>query len=249
MSNEPTNNTTPTPAKHAAQPIPYWRSAVFGLLCVAVGLACMTDKSVIQSNEAGVKMDLPLLVGGYSGQKMEVTQAEKTILPMDTEFERCIYTTFSGMEINCQIVLSGGERRSIHRPEICLPGQGWDIKSGEAVELDLGEGRSIDAMQLILSRPVKIAEDDTRQMESIFMYWFIGSDKTTAHHYERILLSSMDRVLHGLNHRWAYIVVSANVPASIVPGRADREEVAAELERFVAEIAPYIMKEKVRKNL
>ncbi len=194
-------------------------------------------------------MNLPRVVGGYVGQEMEVTQAEKTILPLDTEFERSVYSSLDGAEVNCQIVLSGGEKRSIHRPEICLPGQGWTIKSARPVEVKLGEGAHLEVMELTLERPVELQDGTRKSLESLFLYWFVGSDKTTAYHHERIFLTSKDRVLQNINHRWAYVVVSTPVLGSIIKGGRDHAATEAMLHEFIREITPYILTQDVLQSL
>jgi hypothetical protein len=37
----------------------------------------------------------------------------------------------------------------------------------------------------------------------------VGKDKTTDDHFERIFLTSWDRIVHRVNHRWAYVIVSS----------------------------------------
>lgn len=198
--------------------IPLWRSLIVLVLCLATAGVCLQGNAFSAGTVAGVVMNLPRVIGGYVGEPMEVTQAEKTILPLDTEFERSVYSTLDGSEVNCQIVLSGGEKRSIHRPEICLPGQGWTIKSARPIDVPLATHSLLEVMELTLDRPVELRDGSRKKLESLFLYWFVGADKTTAHHHERILITSKDRVLHNINHRWAYVVVSAPVPGSIVEG-------------------------------
>jgi hypothetical protein len=42
---------------------------------------------------------------------------------------------------------------------------------------------------------------------SIFLYWFVGKDRVTPYHWQRIYWTAKDRVLHNTNHRWAYILI------------------------------------------
>jgi EpsI family protein len=232
--------------------IPWWRSVVIVGLASITAFFCLTASEINNSTEEGVILSLPEWVGGfeYSGQDVAVTEAERTILPKDTEFARKIYTSVvTGHAVNCQIVLSGGEKRSIHRPEICLPGQGWTIQTGHEISVDLKDGRTLPVMKLDLVRTEQVAPNESRKIHTQFLYWFVGKDKVTAKHYERILLTSWDRVAHNTNHRWAYIVVSSTVPGSYRHGGADAEANLESLKAFVREVAPEIMKPGVLANL
>ncbi len=249
----PENPETPTADEKSApmfrRGIPFWKS---GFVLVLAGLTagfCLKGTEAEVTTDAGVKMRLPAVLGGYYGVETQVSEAEREILPLDTEFARRNYESVNGIDqINAQIVLSGGEKRSIHRPEICLPGQGWDIADGTTVEIPLQDDKSLGAMKLTLTRPVRLSETDERTLRTVFLYWFVGADKMTPHHLERILLSSWDRVFHNTNHRWAYVVVSATVTSDFHPNGKDYEETLAMLKEFTKQIVPYFIEDEVLNN-
>ena len=141
-----------------------------------------------------------------------------------------------------QIVLAGAEKRSIHRPEVCLPAQGWTIASSGVVSVPLDNGESLDVMQLVLSRPVEVRPGEVRPLNSVFWYWFVGDRVTTPSHWKRILLTSWDRVVHRKNHRWAYVIASAPVLKGLASQGLDLPETETLLRKFVAELAPKIMR-------
>ncbi|NJK92500.1 MAG: exosortase-associated EpsI family protein [Blastochloris sp.] len=151
-------------------------------------------------------------MGPYYSTLQDVSEAEKQILPADTEFARRVYFGPASDQILCSIVLAGGEKRSIHRPEVCLPGQGWTINSSTVIPITLANGTEIEAMKLTLEREVSISETERIKLKNIFLYWFVGKNVTTARHEKRVWLTSWDRVVHSLNHRWAYVIVSSTVP-------------------------------------
>jgi hypothetical protein len=79
------------------------------------------------------------------------------------------------------------------------------------------------------------------QLEGCFIYWFIGKDKTTDDHVERIILTSWDRIVHRVNHRWAYVIVN-----SILPTQAEeRQKVLSDLVSFTRELIPQIQRPEV----
>lgn len=217
------------------------RGAVVLALAAATFGLTQENPEARTASQAGVVMNLPTHVGSFSGKEQEVSEAERHILPKDTEFAKMLYSSLGGDQVNCQIVLSGGEKRSIHRPEICLPAQGWVKKSGQVIPVTLDNGKTLDVMKLVISRPVEIQPGVRRELTSLFIYWFVGKDITTPHHWLRILHSDFDRVVYGVSHRWAYVIVSAPVLAGFKPGGRDEKQTLEMLKTFIGEAAPQIM--------
>ncbi len=236
-------NTETLPAPSAPFSVPFAiRCAVVLAIGVGVFFLSRTNPDAAILSESGVNMDLPEHVGSFNGKPQEVSESERVILPKDTEFAKMLYSNFSGDQLSCQIVLSGGEKRSIHRPEICLPAQGWVKKSGNAIPVTLDNGTKIDVMKLVIARPVEVQPGVRKELTSLFIYWFIGKGTTTAHHWQRILSSDWDRVVHGVSHRWAYVIVSAPVLEGFVPAGKNEADTLAMLKEFIAEAGPQIMK-------
>lgn len=218
-----------------------------GILLGLAGIAfyfTRQNPDATSTMESGVRMDLPERVGAFTGKSAEVSDSERVILPKDTEFAKMLYTSFGGEQINCQIVLSGGEKRSIHRPETCLPAQGWTKKTSGMIPIKLSDGRKLEVMKLVISRPVEVRPGETRELTSLFIYWFIGKNVTTPYHWYRILHTDWDRVVHGVTHRWAYVIVSAPVLQGFVSGGKNQEQTLESLKDFISEVAPEIMVSK-----
>ncbi len=145
-------STTLLPAEKRS--IPVWRGVVIVLLAAGTVAACLWGSPPAKKSEPGVVMELPGSLTGLWGSDQPVSESEKVILPADTEFAKKIYSDGLGNDIHCQIVLAGAEKRSIHRPEVCLPAQGWTIKSGEVVPVKLADGKTLEVMKLTVVRPV-----------------------------------------------------------------------------------------------
>ncbi|MEO6848422.1 MAG: exosortase C-terminal domain/associated protein EpsI [Chthoniobacterales bacterium] len=191
-------------------------------------------------SKAGVVMHLPDSVGNFWGIDQPVSEGEKVILPRDTEFAKKFYKTGSD-EINCQIVLAGAEKRSIHRPEVCLPAQGWNLKSGEIIHVPLKSGTSLPVMRLLISRPYETSPGVKKELTSYYLYWFVGDGITTADHKERLWRTVTDKVLHYINHRWAYVIVSAPITQGFRYNGKDEKETLEMLEKFIQGVAPTFM--------
>ena len=217
-------------------------SAVVALAAVAV-VACVFISPETGTSEAGIRMELPGTVGILWGTDQPVSESEKVMLPPDTQFAKKLYSDGLGTDIHCQIVLAGAEKRSIHRPEICLPAQGWTVKSGEVVPVTLANGKTLDVMKLDVVRPVTLNNGETQELTTLFCYWFVGKDATTPHHISRVLKTNFDILLHNTNHRWAYVVVSSPVLKGFVSGGLDEVQTLGKLKDFIGEMAPMIMME------
>lgn len=211
------------------------------MLAAATIAACLLGGNILASPETGVKMDLPVNIGDFNGTPQEVSESERIILPDDTEFAKMLYTDPEGDSVNAQIVLAGAERRSIHRPEVCLPGQGWTIKSSQTLKIPLPSGSTLPVTMLRIARPITVG-DQTAELESLFLYWFVGKDTVTASHLARVLKTNLDVLIDNTNHRWAYVIASSPVWAGLKPGGKTEAETRSMLESFIKEFAPEIIK-------
>lgn len=222
-------------------PYPFWPSIVF-LVCLGLVVAAsMTNRSAEAAPESGIVMTLPAVVGNYLGISEDVSQAEKVILPPDTKFAKKTYSGYRD-SINAQIVLAGSEKRSIHRPEYCLPGQGWRIKSSTVVPIKLSDGQTLNVTKLLISRPIPVG-NETKELTSCFLYWFVGKNYSTPSHLQRTLRTTWDLVFHHLNHRWAYVIVSAQVLEGFQQDGKNEQQTMEMLEKFISDFAPKIMME------
>jgi len=220
----------------------FLRVIVVLILSIATVLAFKLTSSVNSTTESGVNMTLPSRVNGFSGKDAVASEGEKYVLPKDTEIVKMIYSDSFGDPINAQVVLAGAEKRSIHRPELCLPAQGWSIDRRETIPVRLADGRSITVMADHISRPVEISPGVMKTLPSLYCYWFVGNGVSTSSHLHRLLLTSWDRVIHHKNHRWAYIAVSAPVLQGFMPNGKDAKATQKMIIDFIAALAPSVMK-------
>lgn len=222
----------------AAVAIPWWRSVTLAALAAATLWLCRESAPPDIVPEAGVIMNLPTLVGEWWGTEEPVSPSELAMLPGDTQFAKKIYQDLRGDTLTAQVVLSGGEKRSIHRPEICLPAQGWTIRSGEVIPVTLANGRTLDVMKLTLTRQIEVAPGERRTLKSYFLYWFVGKDTSTPYHWVRLAKTNWDMVTKKLQHRWAYVIVSAPVLEGFKPGAKTDQQTLDMLKDFIRESVP-----------
>jgi hypothetical protein len=191
-------------------------------LCLGIGLGSIyflpSAGAVAQS---AVKMNLPNYFLNWTLVKDVPTEAEIGTLSKDTEFAKA--RCFSAREgeydsngnpipdsISLSIVLSGVDiNNSIHRPERCMPAQGHNITGSSDAELTLASGRKFPATRLLSVKSQKVTENLGRESyvkyQCLTYYFFVGHDRITNGHYHRTFLDMKDRVVSGIDQRWAFV--------------------------------------------
>jgi EpsI family protein len=172
--------------------------------------------------------ELPAFVGTeWIGRRTEVTPVEREILPPDTGFSRKLYVSVAdqAVQVFLSIVLSGRDRTSIHRPELCLVGQGWTINSATRHEFRHPgrPGVTFPATVLRVQREVMSPRGKVL-VPQLVAYWFVNRDTVVASHAERLWRDAWDRLrLRG--DRWAYVLLQADATGGEAQALARMQEV------------------------
>ncbi|MCX6966381.1 MAG: EpsI family protein [Verrucomicrobia bacterium] len=196
----------------------------------------------------GVIMALPDFIGDWYGQDAVVTEKERSILGSETRFARKQYTNARGDSIYVSIVLAGEDMStSIHRPERCLPAQGYTVVDKHRIQVGLATGpltmtRLHNVRPLFNTQGKPILLRDSRQANefSLLYYWFVGSTETTDDHTTRYVIDARDRLLKGCNQPWAYVTVMSRVTAKLDKFGQTEAQTDALLHDFVQKLAPLI---------
>jgi EpsI family protein len=191
----------------------------------------------IKFQPAAIDPSLPEFVGNWQGADQSVTQLEREILGPDTQFIRKLYTRGTD-EIYVLIVLSGPDMNtSIHRPERCLPAQGWTIADSKTVSIPVPQG-ALKATRLQNIRSVP--QDNGRQftLKSLDYYWFVGHSDVTPSHYERTWIDIRDRVLKGRNQQWAYVTVTSMITKDLRVFGRDEKQTDDLVREFIRDLVP-----------
>jgi EpsI family protein len=186
---------------------------------------------------------LPASVGQWEGADQEISERELQVLAKDTDFARKVYTNAFGDQILVSIVMSGHDLdSSIHRPERCLPAQGWTIAQSQSVHLPIPSlpGGSMEVTRLHNMRPVQTGSGEVRTIYNLNYYWFVGHRAVSSSHFQRTFIDMRDRILRGYNQRWAYITVASTITEGLTRfGRSERETDAM-LRDFIPSLFPLI---------
>jgi hypothetical protein len=226
----------------------YFRAGYVLALTLVTILVCVLVPAPKAGGEAGVVMQLPDAIGELYGHDQKVSEAELYILPKDTTFARKTYGPPGAedpLRILCSIILSGAERRSIHRPERCLPSQGWRIDDSHTETVPLASGRSLDVTALLLEKPIVLRDGSRMMRRQYFLYWFVGKGVTTPYQTSRILMTYWDMLVNRVNQRWAYVIVAKDITQSWDPNGESPEQTLAELKQFIQVSVPYFMKSEM----
>ena len=165
---------------------------------------------VVLAPDGLAPVELPTFLGTeWIGKASEVTDIERQVLPPDTGFSRKVYVSVAdpSNRVFLSIVLSGRDRTSIHRPELCLVGQGWTIDGSMEHQFSRqGPAKAFRATLLQVEKRVVTQKGEAR-VPQLVAYYFVGGDTIAATHWERIARDAWNRVVHGRADRWAYVLL------------------------------------------
>ncbi len=172
------------------------------------------DAGVVLAADGVNPIELPALAGtDWFGRSAEVSAVEREILPPDTGFSRKLYHAASDarQRVFLSIVLSGRDRTSIHRPELCLVAQGWTVERATEHRFKFPGtvGSTFPATILHVRREVATPRGKV-VVPQLVAYWFVGGDAVVATHARRLALDAWNRIAQGRTDRWAYVLIQCD---------------------------------------
>ena len=168
---------------------------------------------------------IPENIGQFrqAGTDEEVDAHTKAVLETSTILIRN-YVSYDGLPVELTIVYAGSTRRSLHFPEVCLVGAGWEIRE----QYTMNVGFLFDAKRLVLVSGNK---------HEAVLYWFKTGDKMTGNYFLN--------AFHWAKNQ----ITSAGKTSAMIklttrfrPGSEDGA--FAVLERFAMQLAP-VLEERV----
>ncbi|MBQ2632899.1 MAG: exosortase/archaeosortase family protein [Kiritimatiellae bacterium] len=135
---------------------------------------------------------------GYSSEVVPASEAELHTLPSDTIIDKRLYTAPDGSWHLVSLIIGGRSKSSIHRPEMCLPTQGFQMSNPRGVAVG-----GVDWRLVTLGRKSSAPLG--------FAYTFFNQDGfRTSSHVRRILRDVLDRSLRRRIDRWAMVTVNSS---------------------------------------
>ena len=168
--------------------------ATLALLLAAMPYQAATPKTTVAE---APEVALPALEG-YDAQELEASEAELTVLPDDTKIVKKLYTAEDGLWFQVACVIGGTSKSSIHRPELCLPSQGFLMTEPRTVKVAGQDWRFITV-------------ETPANGKLGFAYSFYNQEGyRTASHVRRIFRDVWDRSVLNRIDRWVMVTVNSN---------------------------------------
>lgn len=132
---------------------------------------------------------------GFESEELGASEAELTVLPADTTIIKRRYVAQNGDWMVVSLVIGGKSKSSIHRPELCLPAQGFAMRNPRTREVGGRDWRMIE-----------LSAKDSPSFG--FAYTFFNQEGySTASHVARIFRDVLDRSILNRIDRWVMVSV------------------------------------------
>lgn len=182
-----------------------------------------------------MSFDLPAHVPGYTSKSEAQSQTVLDTLPKDTSFAQRLYSDTNGFWVNANIILMGMDRTSIHKPEFCLPGQGWNIAKKETVTIPISGPHPyhLQVAKWTITNLIRNSDGQKQEVHGLYVFWFVAKNEETDSHWQRIWWLTRDLLTTGVLQRWAYIsYFSAGFP------QGQEDAAFARIEKLIAASVP-----------
>ena len=137
-------------------------------------------------------------IAGFTFEELPMSEAEYETLPKDTTIIRRRYTAPDGHWYQASAVIGGRSKSSVHRPELCLPGQGYQMTAPHTLAVG-----PVSWRVLTLERGT--------EGRTGFAYTFVnGTGFRTSSNLVRIFTDVWDRSIRGRIDRWVMLTVSSS---------------------------------------
>jgi hypothetical protein len=175
------------------------------------------------TNELGAvvrqeRVRLPASAGGFRSQDTPITALEVAILPPDTTFGRKFFIDDEGFGVQMSAVMMKTDRTSIHRPQICITGQGWNIQKTEIIDIPVAlpipyilKATCLTSTKMV--RDARTGKEAPRS--SVYVYWFVSENRLLPGHSEALWAITRDLVTSGVLYPWAYVSCYAECPPGL----------------------------------
>jgi hypothetical protein len=166
-----------------------------------------------------MKIDLPEHVPGFISTNMPEPEVVLGYLPKDTSYAGRLYTATNGVQINSTIILMGADRTSIHKPDYCLPGQGWRINEKTVVNIPVAgpQPYQLPVAKWIVGNVYQTPDGQKHQVSGLYVFWFVADGEQTPSYFLRMLWLGRDLLRTGVLQRWAYVAYFT----TCMPGQED----------------------------
>jgi hypothetical protein len=161
----------------------------------------------IPGSSVMMKINLPERVLDFTSTNVPEPKEVLDFLPPDTSFAERVYTAPDGFRVQNTIILMGTDRTSIHKPDYCLPGQGWIIKDKSVVSIPVAGAQSypLPVARWVINNSFQTADGQKQQVGGIYVFWLVADGEETPDNHQRMWWQARDLLRTGVLQRWAYV--------------------------------------------
>ncbi len=154
-----------------------------------------------------MKLDLPERVLDFTSTNIPESATELDYFPKDTSYIRRLYQSPDGFAATATVILMGADRTSIHKPDYCLPGQGWDIRSKETARLTIAGTApyELPVSKWVVSNSLQTPDGRKETVSGVYVFWFVADGEETPSHYQFMRRLALDLLSKAVWQRWAYV--------------------------------------------
>jgi len=164
-------------------------------------------KATLIPGSVMMKIDLPERVLDFTSTNVPEPEVVLNYLPKDTSFVERYYWAPDGFWATATIILMGADRTSIHRPDYCLPGQGWTIDSKTAVNIPIGGEHpyALPVLKWVTHNSFQTPDGRKQEVSGVYVFWFVADNEQTPNYVQFQYYLLRDLLFTGALQRWAYI--------------------------------------------
>ena len=176
-------------------------------------------KAVAIPGSVVMKIELPERVLDFTSTNVPEPEVVLGYLPKDTSYAERVYTAPDGFQASGTVILMGADRTSIHKPDYCLPGQGWTINEKSVVNIPVSGVKNfqLPVAKWIIGNSFQNSEGKKVVVSGIYVFWFAADGEQTTGNYRRMWWLARDLLRTGVLQRWAYV----SYFAVCAPGQED----------------------------
>ena len=164
-------------------------------------------KTMTVLGSATLHIELPANVLGFTSSNLPEAQVVLDYLPKDTSYAQRHYADTNGAWVMANVILMGADRTSIHRPDYCLPGQGWQIRDKIEVKLNIAGPHpyELPVMKWIVSNNYSAPDGSQQNVSGLYVFWFVTENQTTDNFPAMLKSMLLHQLTSGVLQRWAYV--------------------------------------------
>ena len=205
------------------------RAVIVAVLIVGSSLAVQRASKAAPVERRATLASLPLDVGGWQGRDLPAwDERVQQMLGTDQYVNRRYVRDQQFADLYVGYYGSQRQGDSIHSPQNCLPGAGWQPVANDRVALDLGSGRTASVNRYVIQKNLD---------QQVVLYWFQGRGRVVASEYANRMYLVLDS-LRTRRSDGALVRIMVPVFTSTAAASAGAESFASTLFPSLSEVIP-----------